>query len=270
MSKIDAPFVQLKRSGQKALMPFVTAGDPNLAFTEKLLLTLDAAGCDLIELGIPYSDPIADGPVIQASYTRALNGGVKLNGVFEMLGRVTPRMSAPVVAMISYAIIYRMGLERFLETAIQAGVAGAIVPDLPAEESQPFSEQCRRRDFSLIQLVAPTTPLDRAIEIAHRSSGFLYYVSVTGITGERQELPPALLANISQLKQYTQLPVCVGFGISQPEHIERLKSVADGFIVGSALVKRIAAIQTGQSENGALAEIDCFVRTMLSAAKRPG
>lgn len=268
MSKIDARFAQLRRSGQQAFMPFVTAGDPHLEFTEKLLLTLDAAGCDFIELGIPYSDPIADGPVIQESYTRALQRGIKLQNILQMLSRVTPRMNAPVVMMVSYAIIFRMGIQRYLDEAMKAGVGGAIVPDLPADESDELAAHCREREFSLIQLVTPTTCLDRAITIARRSTGFLYYVSVTGITGERQDLAPNLLKGILDLKHHTSLPICVGFGISQAEHIERLKTVADGFIVGSAIVKRVSGLYSGRSESEVLTDVDGFVRGMLAVAKR--
>lgn len=267
MSKIDERFAQLKSVGRRAFMPFITAGDPNLEFTERLLLALDEVGCDLIELGIPYSDPIADGPVIQESYTRALNAGTKLKSIFAMLQRVTPRLKIPVVTMVSYAIIHRLGVAEFLQQARLAGVAGAIVPDLPADESAALAARCQPLDFSLIQLVTPTTAPERARQSVGRSSGFVYYVSVAGITGERNELPPELMANISQLKQHTGLPICVGFGISQPEHIQRLKQVADGFIVGSAIVKKIARTSTGSSADDVLAEVQQFARQMLQACK---
>ena len=264
MSAIDKLFSELQRDGRQAFMPFITAGDPRLDFTEKLLLALDAAGCQLVEIGIPYSDPIADGPVIQASYTRALKGGIRLQEIFTMLKRVTPLIKMPVVTMVSYAIIFRTGIDEYLRQAIDAGVAGAIVPDLPVDESAEMAAKCRALDFSLIQLITPTTPRTRALEIAQQTSGFIYYVSVTGITGERTELPVELVENIGWLKQQTKLPICVGFGISQPEHIQRLKPVADGFIVGSAIVKRIAATAEGASENDVLAEVIKFAQSMLS------
>lgn len=263
---IDSLFSKLKSANQIAFMPFITAGDPNLKFTEKLLLALDAAGCHLVELGIPYSDPIADGPVIQASYTRALNGGTKLAAIFEMLARVTPQLKMPVVTMVSYAIIYRAGVDEYLRRAKAAGVAGAIVPDLPVDESAELAAKCRQHDFSLIQLITPTTPRERAIEIAKHTTGFIYYVSVTGITGERTELPAELSDNIAWLKTQTDLPICVGFGISQPEHVQRLKPVADGLIVGSAIVKRIAEAGT-QGEAATLTAATDFAKTMLAAVK---
>ena len=203
MSALDTLFRDLRAAKRKALMPFVTAGDPDLQFTADLLRCLIARGSSLCELGIPYSDPIADGPVIQSSYTRALQHKVKLAEIFDMLGRVTPELKAPLVSMVSYSIIYRQGLEAYVTAARKAGLAGAIVPDLPAEESAALAEVCRRQDFSLIQLIAPTTPRERALRIAERTSGFIYYVSVTGITGERTELPPAILDNVAWLRGQT-------------------------------------------------------------------
>ena len=267
MSAIDALFSQLKSSRQTALMPFITAGDPNLGFTEKLLVALDRSGCQLVEVGIPYSDPIADGPVIQASYTRALEGGVKLDAIFEMLGRATRQMTMPVVTMVSYAIIYRIGVEKYLDRAIAAGVAGAIVPDLPIEEAERLATACRERDFSLIQLVTPTTPRERALKIVPQTTGFVYYVSVTGITGERTELPADLTDRLTWLRSETELPVCVGFGISQPEHVKRLQPFVDGLIVGSAIVRRIERGATGQgSEQSVIDDIVQFVVSMQPEA----
>lgn len=243
MPVIDELFAKLRVSGRKAFMPFITAGDPDLEFTHQLLRELDILGCSLLELGIPYSDPIADGPVIQASYTRALKRQIALSDILDMTSQVTSEIKAPLVTMVSYAIVYRFGLERYVAAAKQAGVVGAIIPDLLIEEAGPMAEICRREDFSLIQLVTPTTPRDRAVRIAESSSGFLYYVSVTGITGERQQLPSRLVDEVSWLREQTDLPICIGFGISQPEHVRMLAPVADGLIVGSALVRRVAEAQ---------------------------
>jgi tryptophan synthase alpha chain len=264
MSTIDALFRNLRAANRKALMPFVTAGDPDLAFTTDLLRCLVARGSSLCELGVPYSDPIADGPAIQSSYTRALRGKVKLAGILKMLGCVTPDLAAPVVTMISYAIIYRQGLEAFVAAARQAGAAGAIVPDLPVEESTALAEVCRRHDFSLIQLIAPTTSRERALRIAERSSGFIYYVSVTGVTGERRELPPELVDNLAWLRSRTPLPICVGFGISRPEHVRMLAPVADGLIVGSAIVRRVAELATRPRES-VLQEIGDYAAELIAA-----
>ena len=264
MSAIDQTFANLRADGRKAFMPFVTAGDPDLAFTADVLRTLVECGSNLCELGIPYSDPTADGPVIQASYTRALDQHIKLAGIFEMLGQTTPALSAPVVTMVSYAIVHRFGLERYVATAQAAGVAGLIVPDLPVEESSGLADLCRKEDVSLIQLITPTTPRDRALRIAEQTTGFIYYVSVAGITGERKELPPEIAENVAWLRSQTPLPVCIGFGISQPEHVRQLAPVADGLIVGSAIVRRVAQAAT-KPRKEVLEDIATYVGSLLEA-----
>jgi len=264
MSVIDAQFAKLRQEGKKAFMPFITAGDPDLQFTARIMREFAKHGCSFCELGVPYSDPIADGPVIQASYTRALDKKTRVADIMQMGSETNGSLDLPVVLMVSYAIIFRQGIERFVERACQAGFAGAIVPDLPVEESGAISKLCRKSDFSLIQLVTPTTPRDRAIRIAEASSGFLYYVSVTGITGERQELPPGIRNDISWIKQRTELPICVGFGISKPEHVKLLAPVADGLIVGSALVRIIAQAETRPAEE-VIAEAMQLVDSLVEA-----
>jgi tryptophan synthase alpha chain len=261
---IDALFRQLRAEGRKALMPFITAGDPDLDFSAAVLRELVHRGCHLCELGIPYSDPIADGPVIQASYTRALSHKIKLGEILEMAGRVAPALGAPVVTMVSYAIVYRHGLEKYVNDARAAGIAGAIIPDLPVEESTALARICRTADFSLIQLVTPTTPRERALRIAESSTGFLYYVSVTGITGERGELPPDLIDNVNWLCLQTPLPICIGFGISRPEHVRLLAPVTDGLIIGSAIVRRIADASS-KPRDVVLTDVGQFAAEMLSA-----
>ena len=245
-------------------MPLVTAGDPDLEFAARALVELAGRGCHLFEIGFPYSDPIADGPIIQASYTRALAKGVKVASILEMAKKVLPTLGPPAVAMVSYAIIHRLGLERFVSEAQAAGFAGAIVPDLLVEESDDLAAICRRVDFNLVQLVTPTTPRERVIRIAKQSSGFLYYVSVTGITGERNELPHDLVENVSWLRQQTDLPICIGFGISRPEHVKLLAPVADGLIVGSAFVRRIAQAADSPREQ-VLADVGDFAASLLKA-----
>lgn len=264
MSAVDTTFETLRNQGQKAFLPFVTAGDPNLEFTGKVLKELVARGANLCELGIPYSDPIADGPVIQASYTRVLEQKQKLAHILEAAETWTAELSVPIVSMVSYSIIHRQGLENYVARAKAAGIAGAIVPDLLVEESAAFSEICRREDFSLIQLVTPTTPRDRALQICETSTGFLYFVSVTGITGERTELPPEVVDQVGWLKARTNLPICIGFGISQPEHVRMLAPVADGLIVGSAIVRKIAEVEE-KGEAAVLAEIGTLVDELTSA-----
>jgi tryptophan synthase alpha chain len=245
-------------------MPFVTAGDPDMDFTVAVLRELDQAGCDLCELGIPYSDPIADGPVIQASFTRALQGGLKFDHILEQVQPVLPELSMPTTTMVSCAIIYRKGIERFVARAKASGFAGAIVPDLPVDEAAQMAEICRQNDFSLIQLVTPTTPHARALRIARSTSGFLYYVSVTGITGERQELPPDVVENVTRLRKETDLPICIGFGISRPEHVRALAPAADGLIVGSAIVRRVARADQ-EDRTAVLRDVGSYVAELIAA-----
>jgi len=248
-------------------MPFITAGDPDLEFTADLLREFARRGAALCEVGVPYSDPIADGPVIQASYTRALERKIKLADILATLAGVTPELSTPVVTMVSYAIVHRHGPQRYVRDAQAAGVAGAIVPDLPLEEADALAKLCRAADFSLVQLVTPTTPKDRALRIAECSTGFLYYVSVTGITGERTRLPPELVENVAWLRSMTALPVCIGFGVSGPEQVRALAPVADGLIVGSAIVRRIAmAGEHPRAES--LAYVGRFVDELIAAMPR--
>jgi tryptophan synthase alpha chain len=264
MSRIDTVFAELRASGRKAFMPFVTAGDPDLDFTAEVIRRLAARGCSLFELGIPYSDPIADGPVIQASFTRALDKKIKLAGILETVRRLAPSVAAPMVTMMSYALIFRRGLDKYVAEARAAGVAGAIVPDLPVEEAKPLADICRREDFALIHLITPTTPPDRALRIAERTTGFIYYVSVAGITGERASLPPQIVDNVAWLRGQTPLPICIGFGISRPEHVRMLAPVADGLIVGSAIVRRMAEAATKPREQ-VLQEIDAYAGQLLAA-----
>lgn len=264
MTAVDKLFATFRSSGKKALMPFVTAGDPDLDFTAAVLRELAARGASLCELGIPYSDPIADGPVIQASYTRALAKKVTLAQILASAGHVTAEVTAPLVTMVSYAIVHRHGLERYVTDAKAAGIAGAIVPDLLVDESAQLAAICRREDFNLIQLVTPTTPRDRALRIAETSTGFLYYVSVTGITGERTALPPELTDNVGWLRSQTALPICIGFGISRPEHVKLLAPVADGLIVGSAIVRRIAEAAT-RPRVDVLREVGEYVAELVTA-----
>jgi tryptophan synthase alpha chain len=266
MSAVDDLFARLRAEGRKALLPFVTAGDPDRATTERLIRGLAAAGAHLCEVGVPYSDPIADGPVIQASYQRALDRGFRLREVFELgtslRGGETP-LALPLVTMVSYSIMLRTGIEAYVERARQAGYSGAIVPDLLVEEADDLARVCRRSDFNLIQLVTPTTPRERQKRIAEQSSGFLYFVSVTGITGERSTIDPRLTESVEWLRGQTDLPICIGFGISGPEQIRQLAPVADGLIVGSAFVRRIAA-SAGDNE-AMVAEVTSFARSLLEA-----
>lgn len=264
MSAVDRAFENLRRQNKKALVPFITAGDPSLAITAAALRELGKRGAAVCELGIPYSDPIADGPVIQASYTRALGKNIRLRDIFATLGQVTPGLACPVVTMISYSIIHRQGPEKYLDAAQAAGVSGAIVPDLLVEESEGFAALCRERDFSLIQLVTPTTSKERAKKIVETSTGFIYYVSVAGITGERTELPANIVENVKWLKTQTELPICIGFGINKPEHVHMLKEACDGVIVGSAFVRRLHEAET-RPQDAVIQEVGRYADSLLDA-----
>jgi tryptophan synthase alpha chain len=274
MNRIDSLFSRLRGEKRRALMPFVTAGDPDLSTTAMLINELVSRGSHLIEVGIPYSDPIADGPVIAASYHRALENGVKVAHIFQTLRTLRAEGSArfndtPMVSMVSYAIIHRIGAERYLNDAATAGLDGLIVPDLPVEESAALMEKATRRNLKLIQLITPTTPRERAIEITRSTTGFIYYVSVAGITGERQSLPTDLVETVGWLRDQTELPICVGFGISGPDQVRQLAPVADGLIVGSAIVRRLAeAINRPRAE--VVREIGQFVGELVKVLENAG
>ena len=223
-------------------MPFLSAGDPDIAMTGRVIRELAVAGADLIEVGFPYSDPIADGPVIQSSYTRALNKKLKVADIFACIAEVSGQVSCPLVAMVSYAIIFRTGTESFVMQAVDAGFSGLIVPDLPGDEAAEFAALVARQGMDLIQLVAPTTPTDRAARILQNATGFVYCIAVSGTTGARAELAPQLAGMLKSLRSQTTLPLAVGFGISRPEQVEQLRGLADGVIVGSAIVRHLEAL----------------------------
>lgn len=250
MTPIQQTFARAKQTHSLQLMPFIPAGYPSLEATAETLISVGSSGAGLIEVGIPFSDPIADGPVIQQAFTDALAAGVKLAGVLETVRSVKARVPIPLVAMVSYSIAFRKGIRTFSRELKAAGFDGLILPDLPPPEAQGICEQIWEEGLDTILLVAPTTPADRRAEIARLSSGFIYYLSVSGITGERASLPSDLAAGLKQMRDLTDKPVCVGFGISKRDHIKQLEGHADGAIVGSALVKRM---MTGGNDAKAVA-----------------
>lgn len=267
MNRIDALFARLKREGKRALMPFLTAGDPDLDTTRDMIREVIKRGASMVEVGLPYSDPIADGPVIAASYTRALSKGVRQASILAIVRSLRDEGAigeAPIVAMGSYAIFHRQGVEAFLEGLAASGFDGLIVPDLPVEESAPLAGLAAGLDLKLIQLITPTTPRDRALTIARSTTGFIYYVSVAGITGERKSLPPELAENVAWLRSQTDLPVCIGFGIGSSDQVKALAPSADGLIVGSALVRRLAdADRRPRAE--VVADVGRFIAELASA-----
>lgn len=238
-NRIDQRFKLLKSKKEPAFIPFITAGDPSLEVTRGLILELERRGADVIELGIPFSDPIADGPVIQASYYRTLTKGLKVEEVFSLVKDVRNETDIPIVSMVSYSIVFKTGVEKFLCSAKEAGFDGATIPDLPVEESQALIYTANEKDFRIVCFAAPTTTPDRMEHIAKTTQGFLYYISVVGITGVRDSLPKDMEENIRRLRGLTDKPIALGFGVSTPEQARVAGSVADGVIVGSALIKEI-------------------------------
>jgi len=263
MNPIDATFARLRAAGRKAFMPFLPAGDPDLAATRQLLPAVAANGADLIEVGFPFSDPIADGPVIQASYTRALRNKLTLSQTFDALRAVTsaPGWATPVVAMASYSLIFKRGVENFLTSAKASGLSGAVVPDLPVEEAGELSKVCADSDFKLILLVTPTTAPERAEKIVKACGGFVYVVSVVGITGARAAVSGQVADLVNRLRAMTDLPLCIGFGVSTPDQVREMAALADGVIVGSALVRKL------EKPGTAVADVAALVKE-LSAALR--
>ncbi len=242
MNKVSDCFRVLRLNGRCALIPFITAGDPDLETTALALKTLADQGADLIELGVPYSDPLADGPVIQAASTRALGRGVTLEGVLEMVEEATPSLKPPLVLFTYYNPILSWGVENFLGRAAQAGVSGLVVPDLPLEEAAPLLQAAQAQGLEVVLLVAPTSSPARIQAIAEQSQGFIYLVSVVGVTGMRTELEQRVPGLIAQIRQVNQKPVAVGFGISSPPQAAQVKAWgADAVVVGSAFVKRLGS-----------------------------
>jgi len=244
-------------------MPFLMAGDPTLDITYKVLLELQEKGADFIELGIPYSDPLADGPIIQLSASRALKSGTSLTKVLDLLKTLKGKLNIPVILFTYFNPLLSFGFKRFCQIASDVGAAGIIIPDLPLEETTEFSQIANEFSLDLILLIAPTTPLARMKLISSRTKGFSYLVSVTGVTGERNKLENRVENLIRKLKEISSNPIAVGFGISSPEHIIKVRQWgADGVIIGSAFVKRISDSKDFQIVN----EVGKFCSEMRSAA----
>ncbi len=262
MNRVDLAFKRLRREKKKALIPFITAGDPDLAATKDLVFTLEESGAHIIELGVPFSDPLADGPVIQAASLRALGQGVGLSKVFELVEDIRQESEVPLVLMTYYNPVFRLGLEKAAHQAALAGVDGFIIPDLPLEESGEWRKLARANSLDVIFLVAPNTPPSRARFLASRTSGFLYAVSITGITGKRDGIPDGLTDYLKMLRSITNKPVAVGFGISSPSQAKAIGPLCDGVIIGSALVDLLA--RYGNRNNGFI-QIRSFLKSIAEA-----
>jgi tryptophan synthase alpha chain len=260
-TRLQQAFKTLRESGRKGVVPYITAGDPDLQTTYELLVAMARGGATAIELGMPFSDPAADGPVIQRACERALARGVKLNAVLEIAARAVQTSGVPVVLFSYLNPLLRHGLDRLAQDAAEAGLAGVLVTDLPAESAQGFSQALQRRGLDLVSLVAPTSTEQRIAQIAQHATGFLYAISVTGVTGTRQQLSADASALLQRIRRVTQLPVAVGFGISNAEQARQAWAQgADAVIVGSAIVRKI-------EEFGAQApvEVERFVRELLAS-----
>lgn len=269
MGRIEDTFAKLRKSGEKAFMPFITGCDPSPAATVEIVTALERVGADVIELGAAYSDPLADGPVIQDSYNRVLASGSRMADYFRTVRDIRKRSDIPIAGMVSYSIVCRRGVGGFAAEAADAGVDALIVPDLPPEDAGELSAEAEHAGIGLVFLAAPTTPAARLAKIAAASGPFIYYVSVVGTTGARDKLPNDLADGVASLKAETEKPVVVGFGVSNPETAAAVARIADGVIVGSAIVKVI-------SENTGLSEVEVaqaaarFAQPLARAVKNAG
>ncbi len=262
-SRIARCFSKAKKEGRLAFIPFIMAGDPDLQTSAQILLKLQEKGADIIELGIPYSDPLADGPVIQLAAARALSSGTSTSAILEMLSNLKGKLTVPIILFTYSNPLLKCGMENFCNQAYEAGASGLVVPDLPLEEADKLSLIAKDKGLDLVLLIAPTTPIDRMKKISKKSNGFTYLVSVTGVTGERSNLENNVQLLVKKIKQLSPNPVAIGFGISDAKHVSLVRSWgADGVIVGSALVKRIANVPI----EGAVEEAGKFCMSLIKAA----
>jgi tryptophan synthase alpha chain len=260
MNRVDRVFKKLKIEKRPALIAFLTSGYPNLAATEKLVLSFERSGVDIVELGVPFSDPIADGPVIQAASYEALKKGTTLTKVLELVKRLRRSTEIPLCAMTYFNLILSYGPERFARDAAAVGLDAVIVPDLPPHEEKGFERAAIRAKLHVIRFISPATSAERSRMIVRNAKGFIYFVSLTGVTGARKALPEGLGSQLRQVRRIAKkIPVCVGFGVGTPEQVRSLKSSADGIIVGSAIVRRIRE-NVGQKDM--VAKVSKFVATL--------
>ena len=262
MSRIADAFARIRSEGRPGLVTYTTAGDPDLPRSAEILKALDRAGADVLEVGIPFSDPLADGPVIQRAGTRALAAGTTLARVMELCATLRAEVSLPLVLFTYYNPVLAFGLKSFARTAVDAGADGVIVPDLPHEEADPLRAEAEPAGLDLVHLVAPTSTPARAKTIARQSRGFIYLVSLTGVTGERKTLATDLDAQVRTVRAVTTKPICVGFGVSTPEHAAAIGRVADGVAVGSAIVRTI-------EQHAGTAGLVKHVGDFIAALKQP-
>lgn len=261
-NRIDQKFIDLKQQRRKAFIAYVTAGDPSLVKTHDIILGLEKAGVDIIEIGIPFSDPLADGGTIQAASKRALDHGVTLAQIFDMVKRLRQKTKLPLLFMTYYNPIFHYGEERFIKMCQDIGIDGLIIPDLPPEEATDLRKLCRGLNIATVFFVAPTTENERLKNNALASTGFIYYVALTGVTGNAHAQATLVNKAIQHAKKFTKKPICAGFGISTPDQIRAIAKVADGVIVGSAIVSKIAL---HAKDHDLIHKITTYVRTLTKA-----
>lgn len=264
MNRIDKKFKELRRNKKKAFILYITAGDPDIKTTERLVIESDRCGVDILELGVPFSDPIADGPTIQAASVRALRNRVNLGKIFGLVKGVRKKTDIPIALMTYYNPIFVYGIKDFVKDAIAAGVDGVIVPDLPPEEADELILCSNKYDFRHIFLLSPTSSRERIKLVSKRTSGFIYYVSLTGVTGARERLPKDIANNVRRIKRLTKKPVCVGFGVSQPDQARSIARVSDGIIVGSAAIR---LIEKNLKKKDLAKILGRFVKGLIKAVK---
>ena len=239
MNRIEKKFRDLKKSKQKAFIAFITAGYPSLNITEKLVIEFERSGVDIIELGVPFSDPMADGPIIQEASCEALKKNIRLIDILKLVKKLRKMVNIPIALMTYYNPIFVLGDDKFIKIAVDSGVDGVIIPDLPVDEGKDFIRKANKSGLNNICFISPTTSLKRMKAISALARGFIYYVSLTGVTGVRKALASNLKRNIKTIKRYTDKPVCVGFGLSNHKQVREAGEIADGAIVGSAIVAKI-------------------------------
>ncbi|MFM1943256.1 MAG: hypothetical protein RI897_2238 [Verrucomicrobiota bacterium] len=264
MNRIEARFKQLQENHQKGFVVYIGAGDPNLNATLQLALAFDQAGVDILELGVPFSDPLADGVVNQLAAQRGLASGTTPSGVLDTVRQIRQSSEIPIVLYLYYNLIYRQGLDQFIQNAAQAGVDGLLVLDLPPEEGADYEQAMKKANLCPILLVAPTTPENRIASIVQHARGFIYYVSREGVTGMQSQIAANLAEMTARIRQHTSLPIAVGFGVSNPEQAAQVAANAEGVVVGSAIVKQIADL--GSSPN-LVPQVASFVQDIATAIK---
>jgi len=262
MNRIDAAFDRLKKENRKAMIPFITAGDPDLGATVELVLAMEQGGADIIELGIPYSDPLADGDIIQASSGRALKAGAKIASIIGTVKTIREKSTVPLIFLVYYNSVFKYGVESFISEAGSAGIDGLIIPDLPIEERKEIIEIGDKYGVYLIPLVAPTSK-DRIQKITENGKGFVYCVSTAGVTGVRQSINTDINGYMNIVSDYTKLPRALGFGISGPEMAERYKNCCEGIIVGSAIVRTVAEAKTREAMTEGVREFVSRIKEVL-------